>query len=163
MKKIILTIAILIGYSFGVQANIINTGNNPVFTRDFIIEAKKGNIEGVSVVFVSGLNDAVGTTLEDVWSYGGLKTNITNAATLEISSDNQGDITNGVGARSVIVYGLNENWQSTSAIYNLYGTNKNQSVTNKFIRVNSMSVYTSGSYALTSVGRCNSGDMFYSI
>lgn len=78
------------------SGNSTGTANNPLFTRDFLIEVAEGNIPGHSIINKYGRNpnipNAVGT-FEAVWNGGGVYTghNAVTAQTIEVFSGSGND------------------------------------------------------------------------
>lgn len=87
-----------------------------------------------------------GTVPEDIWNYGGVYTFPSSAALVSIVSDSASDTLLGVGARTVLIYGLDANWNEQSETVSLSGLTPVSTV-NTYIRVNCFkaeSVGTSG-------------------
>ena len=76
----------------------------------WIIAARQGIIPGVKIVHKWGHNTNVGTSFVPVTSSGTYQTP-TSAQALEILSSDANDAAAGTGARTVIVEGLDANWE----------------------------------------------------
>ena len=99
-----------------------------------------------------GYNASVGTALAPVSPLGGAITWPTAAATLTAeSSDNTDDKVSGVGAHTVVIYGLDANFQNVQESVTLNGTTP-VATTASFIRVNRVSVATVGAYGGINTG-----------
>jgi len=91
--------------------------------KSFLLEVAKGNVPGHSIVNKFGHNVAVPTIGADVWSGGGDYTFYpTTAQSMELVSDSAADAVGGTGATSIIVYGLDTNWEEVSEIITPTGT-----------------------------------------
>lgn len=90
---------------------------------------------------VSGTLDT--TTPEDVWSAGVNLVLPTTAATASIVSTSTSDASAGVGARSALLNGLDENYDPILEVVTLNGTTP-VVTTQSFLRINSMRVISSG-------------------
>lgn len=93
-----------------------------------------------------GMNEAVGTSFEDIWSNSGTFTYPSSAATFTIesaSTDDDGDPV-GTGARTVEVLGLDGNFAEITETITLDGTTQVTS-SNSYLRINRMIVRTGGS------------------
>jgi hypothetical protein len=102
-----------------------------------------------------GINTNVDQTNETVWIGGSVYTFPTAASVLKISSSSADDDVAGTGARTVLVDGLNANYERVTEIVSLDGQTQ-VDTTNSYIRVNKMIVLTAGSGG-TSVGNIYAG------
>lgn len=129
---IILFMAILMSYNLSNLAIIdpesfnnttINTNVTGGISKDFYFEVASGNIEGYSSVNKFGHNPTSTTGGEDVWMGGGTYAFYpTTAQSMEIVSSSGLDDSAGIGARQVMVFGLDENWAEISETVSLSGT-----------------------------------------
>lgn len=125
-----------------VDANI--SGISPGSDVDFYFEIIKGAVEGHTGNTKYGRIPSFGSNqTRDITPFGDM-TWLTSATTLTLSSDDNNDKTSDTGARSVIIYGLDTNWDDISETLNLNGTS-NVTTVNSYIRVNRMQVVTCGS------------------
>jgi len=117
----------------------------PENVTNFMLEVVKGNVPGHSAINKFGQNPAVATTGEDVWSGGGTYAFYpTTAQNMEILSDSANDTAAGTGARTVQVFGLDENWEEATETVILNGTTP-VALTNTYIRMFRAVVLTAGS------------------
>ena len=112
------------------------------------IDVALGNVSGVSTLIVAGRNPDIdtGTVPEDVWLGGGayLGFDVAGAETLDLVSTSANDTSTGTGARTALVVGLDGSYNEISELVSLSGTTVSQT-TNTFLRVNSVTIITSGS------------------
>ena len=110
-----------------------------------------------SVVQKFGANPAVGAgTTEDIWNGGGLYTGFLQAAiAVRVKSGGHANDTDGgSGAQSVIVVGLNQNWEDAAEIITLAGASQSSATVTTFIRVYRAYIVDVGTY-----GGANTGDI----
>ena len=114
-----------------------------------------GMIPGFTRFTALGLNPDIdtGTVPQDIWNGGGLYPWMTAATTLQLVSTSASDIADGVGARNVIVSGLDANYASIQETVTLNGLTP-VTLVNQFLRVNSMIVMSAGN-AEGNVGTLN--------
>jgi hypothetical protein len=124
----------------------VMSGNSDFFgpIRDFILEVQKSNVPGHSLVTMVGHNDAVGATLEDVRTAGGIYTFLDAAIAMTLSSDNANDTALGTGARTVAIYGLDNSYNLISETQALAWQTP-VVLTNSYLRVHEIRVLTAGS------------------
>lgn len=97
-------------------------------------------------------NVGTGTVPQDVWSGGGLYPWMTGSTALEIVSSSAADAAAGTGARTVLVNGLDADYEPVAQTVTLNGTTAAPLATNVF-RINSAVIMTSGS------GQVNAGTL----
>ncbi len=119
--------------------------------RDFFVEATKGNIIGQTTVNKFGQNLAVGTSVEDVQSQGGVLIFLQTAELITISSSDAADTLAGANARTVEILGLDENFTEISETVNLLGTS-DVNTTKEYIRVFRLKVVDVGTYSISNAG-----------
>lgn len=113
-------------------------------TPDFLIQVALGLVPGYSSVNKFGHNPAVATAGEDIWTGGGDYDFFpTTAQAMEVSSSSSSDSAAGTGARTVILYGLDENWEEQSETVTLNGTTP-VALANTYIRMFRGVVLTAG-------------------
>ncbi len=118
---------------------------------NYFIETTKGNVAGQISGNKFGQNLVVGTSFEDIQSQGGTLIILQSAELISIIySDTTKDILTGANATSVLIEGLDENFESISEIVNLSATATN--TTNEYIRVNKMIVNEVGNYSSSNAG-----------
>jgi hypothetical protein len=114
------------------------------------IFAKLGGVAGLEIVQRFGLNGDVDAA-EDIWDGGGAYTGFATAAEiLKIVSSSASDAAAGVGARTVLIEGLDANYVAQSETVALNGVGAVNTVA-LFLRVNKVTVVTAGA-SLTNVG-----------
>jgi len=94
-------------------------------------------------LFKFGFNPIVGTELATIWSQGGLYSYLTSASILKISSSNTNDTSEGTGARTVQLRGLDANYDEVTETVILNGQTA-VNTNNQFIRINRMIVLSAG-------------------
>ena len=132
-----------------------NSGNSyigllPIQSHD--LEVAKGNIPGATAIFKFGYNPDVNGTEETIWNNGGDYdwSALTAATIIYFSSTSANDDITDIGARQVVVQGLNASYVEISETVDLTG--QTQAVTTQeFLRVNRAYVLTAGSSG-TSIG-----------
>jgi len=118
--------------------------------KDYYLEVSKGNIAGTSKVNKFGHNPAV-TDGDDVWGGGGVYDFYpTTAQSMEILSTSANDTNAGTGAWTVIVYGLDSNWEEINETVTMNGTTP-VALANTYIRMFRGVVLTAGTVE-TNVG-----------
>lgn len=112
---------------------------------EFKYETARGKRQGFTTWNKYGYNSDIDTgAAETVWSVGGLLTRLTAASTLQIVSTSANDInTSGTGAWSIIIYGVNANFEAVTEVVNLNGTTP-VVTTNSYRGINSMAIYLAG-------------------
>ena len=93
-----------------------------------------------------GYNNSVGTSQEDIWNVGGIEAYLASAQTMNIASTSNNDDGSpaGTGAHTLIIYGLNNDWEEISEQVTLNGMT-NVTTTNSYLRVFRMIVTAAGS------------------
>ena len=126
------------------MANIFNHS-----TKDFLIEVRKGNVEGHSIIHKFGHSNDIGQASWSVISEGEVYQTPTVATSLELISGNSADNQAGVGARSLVVEGLDENYEFQSVVALTHATDGTTAVAieGTWTRVFRAYVLTSGAYA----------------
>lgn len=109
---------------------------------------------GYDSEFKFGENTAVGTTEEVIWDGGGTYTFLTSADSLKIISDDADDTLSGSGAHTLIVYGLDSNWNEINELVVMDGIDTVHT-TKKFLRVFRALIPTSGNSS--PIGNANEG------
>lgn len=141
-SKIFSTVAILAMCSIPVAGEWFNVGG-------VIITPPSGvshSLTHASVVRAQGANSDIdtGTTPEDVICIGGLHPGILTAAATTIVSDDVDDDVAGTGADTVVVKGLNANWDLISQTVAMDGTNA-VTLDSLYIAIYAMNVKSAGS------------------
>jgi len=126
-------------------------------SADYLLEVKKGNVPGSSIVNKFGHNDSAGTSFEPV-SIGGiyLTPQASGATTLRIKSGgNANDTAAGSGAREIMLVGLDENFVEQTETIATAGASASSATTVTFTRLYRVFVSAAGSYASASAGSHN--------
>lgn len=121
---------------------------NAVSRIESLLHRALGREPGVRSVRKFGYNGAVTSAgFEDIWAGGGNKSLPTTAMTMNVRAG--GDATDtvaGVGARKVLISGLDENWDEATEVIDLAGASESAATTTTFIRVNRAYVTAVGTY-----------------
>lgn len=121
---------------------------------DFKYEVAQGLRQGYTTWNKWGYNPDIDIGTETVWSVGGVLSPLSSAGTLEVvssSTDDDGDPA-GTGAQSIIIYGIDENYEEQTEVVTMNGTTA-VTTTNSWLGVNRAAIYLSGS------GGINAGDI----
>ena len=121
---------------------------------DFKYEVAEGLRQGYTTWNKWGYNPDIDVGTETVWSVGGTFTPLSSAGTLEVvssSANDDGDPA-GTGAQSIIIYGVDANYEEQTEVVTLNGTTA-VTTTNSWLGVNRAAIYLSGS------GGINAGDI----
>ncbi len=115
--------------------------------KDFFLKVTEGEVNGYSKVNKFGHNLAA-TSGDDVWGGGGVYGFFpTSAVSIDIKSDDVNDDGDpaGTGARTCVIYGLDENWEEkTSETITLNGTTE-VAIAGTWMRIFRLVVLTAGS------------------
>lgn len=114
--------------------------------EDFNLQVARGQIQGHKTLFKFGNNEDINGSLETIWSYGGLYVYPTSAIQMKVSSTSANDTSNGTGARTIVVSGLNATYDEVSETVVLNGQTAVLTTTT-FIRVFRSFVVTAGTGA----------------
>ena len=131
----------------GDDGSVVDVGpSNPLCIADPILEIARDNLTGLDHINKFGSNSDVDTGApEDLWTQGGLQVPPTAARLHDItSSSGDDDNDDGTGARTVRVYGLDENWAEVNEDVILNGVGDVPTV-NTYLRIYRMSILTAGS------------------
>ena len=121
--------------------------------EEFSLQVARGLIPGHSAITVFGYNPDVDTSEESVWPNGGTVPHPTAASVLKVSSTDAADASpSGTGARTVLITGLNGNFNEVSETIVLNGQTAVNTV-NSYLYVNGLTVTSVGS------GGANAGDI----
>jgi len=110
---------------------------------DFDVLAAAGQIRGVENKAQVGFNEAVGSTIEDIWPAGGILQTLSAAETMDVVSTDADDDIAGIGARTVIINGLDNNFLEIEEELNLTGLTIAVTA-NSYIRIESCRVIDAG-------------------
>lgn len=110
---------------------------------EYRYETALGRRQGSTTWNKFGYNGDIDIGTETIWSAGGTFSKMTAAATLSIVSTSTNDDSGGTGANSVIVYGVDANWDTQTEIVTLDGTTP-VITTGTWRGVNRMAIYLAG-------------------
>jgi len=122
-------------------------------TEPFELQVAQGQIAYHKHVYKFGQNAAVGDSVETIWAQGGLYSYPPSATTMTVSSSDTNDTSAGTGARTVLISGLDGDYNEISETITLNGQTP-VTTTNSFLRVNRAIVLTAGS------GEANAGIIY---
>ena len=131
------------------NVNLSSDGYFEIVEREgFHLSVARGRIPGMSLVDKFGYNPHVGTTSEDIWVHGGIITYPAVADIASIVSNSIEDDANkdpaGIGAYTVNIEGLDQNYAEISETVTLDGTTPVSTI-NSYIRINAFIILTAGS------------------
>jgi hypothetical protein len=89
--------------------------------NDWQLLVSQGNTAGVRYVHKFGANSGINSNIETVWAHGGLHYNPTSAGTLEVVSDSAEDVGSGDGLATLVIQGLDANFNEIEETINLNG------------------------------------------
>lgn len=110
----------------------------------FGLQVARNQIQGHSGIIIFGYNPDVDTSEESIWPDGGTIPHPTAASVLKISSSDANDTSAGTGARTVLVSGLDGDYNTVTETVTLNGQAA-VNTTNSFLYVNAFYVLTVGS------------------
>ena len=116
-----------------------------LINSDVWLEISRWTITWISALNKFWLNESVWITEETIWDYGGMYTFLSSASILDIQSDNANDDLTWTGARTIIIYWLDSDYNEISEIIELDWINT-VNTTNSYLRVYRMSVVTAWSW-----------------
>lgn len=122
--------------------------------EDFTLQVARGQIAGHRSVIVFGFNPDVDTSECTVWPRAGLLQHPATAVQLLVSSTSTNDTSAGTGARTVMVSGLDNNYEEISEVVTLNGQTA-VTTTQSFLRINYAAVASAGST------RSAAGDIYF--
>jgi len=141
-------------------AETVNDYDDVVNVRelsDARLDEANGKQADRSVIQKFGSNpDVAASTLEDIWNGGGLYTGFLQAASaVRIKAGgNAADTSDGAGAQSVTIVGLDENWLAVTDTVTTNGASASSATTTTFIRVYRAYILNVGTY-----GGANTADI----
>lgn len=118
---------------------------NIVRPSEYKYEAAQGLRGGTTTWNKWGYNSDIDSAAsETVWSVGGDFTRLSSAETLDIVSTSANDDDGGTGANSVVIYGIDANFEELVEVITLDGLTT-VTTTGSFLGVNRMAIYLAGS------------------
>jgi hypothetical protein len=127
--------------------NQIDLESNEVgnlITADFDLEIEKGNVVGHSHIVIAASNVDIDATSETIWKHTGIWVPMTVARTMSIVSDNANDTILGTGARTMRVFGIDENGEAQTEEIEMNGTTP-VITTNLWLGINPSFLLSAGS------------------
>jgi hypothetical protein len=121
--------------------------------EEFTLQVARGQIQGHRNVTVFGFNPDVDQTQVSVWPLPSLITFPSAALQMTVSSSSASDTSAGTGARTIVVQGLDANYNEISETVTMNGQTA-VTMTNALLRVNYAYVLTAGS------GNSAAGDIY---
>ena len=121
--------------------------------EDFPLQVARGQVPGHRSVTIFGYNGDVDTTEVTVWPHTGLIAHPAAALQMKVSSVNAADTSAGTGARTVLIQGLDADYNEISEVVTLSGQTA-VTTANSYIRINYAAVATAGS------GQSAAGDIY---
>ena len=119
----------------------------------FELQVARGHIPDHKSVVVFGYNPDVDTSEVTIWPLPSVIGHPATALQMKVSSTSANDTSAGTGARTIVVQGLNKNFDEISETISLSGLTE-VLTTNEFLRVNYAYVATAGS------GNSAAGDIY---
>lgn len=119
----------------------------------FELQVARGQIMGHTNVTVFGFNPDVDTTEVTVWPYTGVVTTPTAALQMKVSSSSASDTALGTGARTIVIQGLDADYNQISETVTLSGQTE-VLTQNSYLRINYMYVASAGT------GKSGAGDIY---
>jgi hypothetical protein len=113
-------------------------------TEPFDLQVARGQITGHKLLFKFGNNSDINGALETVWSAGGLYVYPAAATVMTVSSSSANDTSGGTGARTVLVSGLDADYNEISETVTLSGQTPVNTV-KSYLRMFRAFVVTAGS------------------
>jgi len=117
---------------------------------DYHYEVALGRRQGATTWNKFGYNADIDIGTETIWSAGGTFSKMTAAATLSVVSTSIADDSGSTGANSVIIYGVDANWDTQTEVVTLDGTTP-VITSGTWLGVNRMAIYLAGT------GQTNAG------
>ena len=111
--------------------------------NEFYLEIAKGDVVGHEHIHKFGANKDIDIGTEDIWEHGGSVGYLTSASILNVASTDVDDTSAGNGMRTMVVEGLDENWEELSETVTMNGQTIVTTV-NSYIRINRMYGVTFG-------------------
>lgn len=125
-------------------------------SEDLALQISRGQIEGHEIRHIFGYNPDVDSAAEEtVWTGGGLYSHISSPVIMTVSSSSASDTSNGVGARTIYILGINSTGGEVSEIVTLNGQTP-VNTTHTYIEIQSCQVMSVGSTGYN-VGNINIG------
>lgn len=124
----------------GAPSSVTRTGAY----EPFELQVSRGQIPWHKLLFKYGSNSDINGSLETIWSAGGLYAYPDAAIQMKVSSSSTDDAAAGTGARTIVVYGLDANYNEINETISLNGQTV-VTTTKSYLRVFRAFVATAGS------------------
>jgi len=110
----------------------------------FDLQVSRNQIYEHKIIFKFGFNPDINGTEETIWDTGGIYAYPSAATVMKVSSSSTNDTAAGTGARTILVQGLDGDYNEAEEIVTLNGQTA-VNTTTSFLRVNRAYVLTAGS------------------
>lgn len=110
----------------------------------FELQVARGQVAMHTVVHKFGYSTVIDGTAYPIWNVAANRTYLTTAATMKVSSSSANDASAGTGARTVLVEGLDQNYNAISETVTLNGQTE-VATTKSYLRVQHITTLTAGS------------------
>jgi hypothetical protein len=124
----------------------LNQGWKHWHVLDYFVEVARGAVPGCKAVQKFGRNDDIDSAsgFEDIWAGGGTRAYLSSAETMDVVSDSANDTSAGTGTQTVVIEGLNSDYEEISETVTMNGVSA-VTTSNSFLRVHRMYAAASGS------------------
>jgi len=113
----------------------------------YFTEMALGRSKTRKIIHQFGANHLVSTSVVDIWIVSGIYVWLQAPVTLEAISGSANDDASGTGARTIVLHGLDGNWDEIDEEIIMNGTSVTASTTQTFIRINEAHVTGCGTYS----------------
>ena len=118
--------------------------NDIRITNKIDLDIATSKVDNIKSMVLYGKNDHVSTKHQNLWELGGEYNFMTIPSKLVIISKHTEDDINGLGARMVLINGLDKNWDVLEEIIPLSGNTTSIPSKSLFIRINSATISSVG-------------------
>lgn len=136
----------------GIPSSVTRFGKN----EPFDLQVSRNQIYDHKVIFKFGFNPDINGIEETIWDSGGIYAYPSAATVMKVSSSSTNDTAAGTGARTIVVEGLDGDYNEVEEIVTLNGQTA-VNTTTSFLRVNRAYVLTAGS------GGTAAGDIYVGV
>ncbi len=117
---------------------------------DHALDAARGVVTDHAWVYKFGHNTSVGATEEAIWEVGGDYTGfLTSGVQIEVLSSDATDTSGGVGAQTVVLEGLDDNFEAITETLTMNGTSAVTTAATNWIRLSRVFAENVGTYSTT--------------